>query len=233
VLEEHDRGARAETALSDSAGTRDVAWTERARVLYERAVFGGDQEAIGVATRELDSVEADLALARGRILHARFLEDRSPDSAELALFASAADLYRRLGDLRGQAEALFWVGTFHQVVGKDDIAALPALQQAHELASQVGDKLTLSYVVRHLAFADWAAGRADLARARLEESVALRREVGFLPGVAAALLALAEFNAEHDQPDEARRLLHEARRVAEASEAGGVLRWIEQQEAKP
>src|SRR6266550_692989 len=45
----------------------------RANALYERAVFGGDAEALPAADRELDGVEADLSLARGRVLHARFL----------------------------------------------------------------------------------------------------------------------------------------------------------------
>ena len=39
---------------------------DHARLLYERAVFDGDADALGIAGRELDGVEADLALARGR-----------------------------------------------------------------------------------------------------------------------------------------------------------------------
>jgi tetratricopeptide repeat protein len=150
---------------------------------------------------------------------------------ELTLFERSADLYGQLGDLNGRAEALFWIGTFHQVVEKDDIAALPPLQQAHALATRIDDRLTLSYVVRHLAFVEWAAGRGEPARVRLEESLALRRELQFLPGVAAALLTLAEFNAEHGQPQEARRLLQEARQVAESCDAAGVLTGIAEQEA--
>jgi hypothetical protein len=46
---------------------------ERARLLYERAVYGGDASALETADRELDAVEADLALARGRVIHTRFL----------------------------------------------------------------------------------------------------------------------------------------------------------------
>jgi len=36
---------------------------ERSRLLYERAVYGGDADALETADRELDAVEADLALA--------------------------------------------------------------------------------------------------------------------------------------------------------------------------
>jgi len=95
---------------------------ERCRLLYERALFQGDRAALVAAGRELDAVEADLTLARGRLIHGRFLEQRTadPDKAaedlrELALFDRAVRLYQALGDLRGEAEALFWVGCCHQV----------------------------------------------------------------------------------------------------------------------
>jgi hypothetical protein len=58
--------------------------------MYERAVFRGDDAALVAADRELDGVEADLALARGRIVHARFLARRVEDPAELPLFERAA-----------------------------------------------------------------------------------------------------------------------------------------------
>jgi tetratricopeptide (TPR) repeat protein len=201
---------------------------ERAAALYERAVFGGDRDAVAAAERELDGVEADLALARGRILHARFLEQREEDPRELELFERAAELYRRLENVRGEAQARFGIGIVHQVVRGDGDAALPSFEKADELARQAEDKLTISYVVRHLAFADMAAGRMDTARERFEESVRLRREVGFLPGVAAGLLALAELADEIGQKDEARVLLDEAAAVAESSGAFGILHWIEE-----
>jgi hypothetical protein len=47
---------------------------EQTRRLYERAVFGGDASGLAEAERYVSAVEADLALARGRILHARFLD---------------------------------------------------------------------------------------------------------------------------------------------------------------
>jgi hypothetical protein len=85
----------------------------------------------------------------------------------------------------------------------------------------------MSYAVRHLAFADDDAGRHGQAWARFEESVELRRAEGFLPGVAAGLLTLGEVAAEQGRPDEARRLLKEARTVAEQVGAEPFLRRIE------
>jgi tetratricopeptide (TPR) repeat protein len=198
----------------------------RAKELYEQAVFGGEAAALATADRALDGVEADLALARGRIVHARFLADRQEDPGELALFERAARLYGQLGDLRGEAEALFWVGTFYQVIRDDYEAGLPALQRSYELAAQAGDRLTLSYAARHLGFAAAVSGDHDTARDRLTESVRLRREIGFQPGVAAGLLALADLASRTGDGPRARELVDEAQAVAEASGAHGILRWI-------
>jgi tetratricopeptide (TPR) repeat protein len=203
---------------------------ERARELYERAVFAGEPEATELAEVELDGVEADLALARGRILHARFLADRRRDDAEQRLFERAAEVYERLGDRRGEAEALFWVGTFHQVVAGDSAAAAPLFDRARALAQADGDRLTLSYVERHRGFLAQEGGRLKEARGLLEESVRLRRELEFLPGVAAGLLALAELELEAGDRDRATGLLEEARRVAVESDADGILRWIAEAE---
>lgn len=198
---------------------------EHARELYERAVFYGDQSALLGAERDLDGVEADLALARGRLLHARFFEAREEDALELTLFERAVALYRRHGDVRGEGEALFWVGIVHQVVRDDSSRALPILERAYDLAERSGDRLTASYAARHIGFALAAAGREG-ARERLEESVRLRREVGFEPGLAAGLLALAELARREGRSGDARTLLAEADDVAEACGAHGVRRWI-------
>jgi len=202
---------------------------ERARQLYERAVFGGDASALQVADRELDALDAGLCLARGRIMHARALADRQPDPRELALFERAATLFAQLGDRRGEAEATFWIGTYHQVLAGDQQAARPALERARSLAVELGDQLLLSYAVRHLGFAA-AMADGDLERARtlLEESLRLRRALDFQPGVAAALLALAELEARAGNRPQADRLLGEAQQVAIASQANGILHWIEQ-----
>ncbi|KKK06245.1 tetratricopeptide repeat protein [Micromonospora sp. HK10] len=201
---------------------------ELARELYERAVFGGDADALVTADRALDGVEADLALARGRVLHARYLAEEVEDPRELELFERAAELYRQLGDERGEGEARFWVGCLHQVIRGDGDAAAPAFARARELATRAGDKLTLSYVLRHLAFLDQAAGRLDATRQLMEESTRLRREVGFLPGVAANLLALGYLAAEQGDPEGALGLVDEATQVAEACSAHGIVRWAEE-----
>jgi tetratricopeptide (TPR) repeat protein len=212
---------------------------ERARLLYERAVYGGDVSALATADRELDAVEADLSLARGRVIHTRFLaqldeelERLTEDPRELALFERATELYRELGDVRGEAESLFWVGCFHQVVRQDDDTAVPVLEQSYELGSQVGDKRTMSDALRHLGIAEHRAGRLDAARQRLEESVRLRREIGLLPGVAANLVGLAYIAAGDGHHDEALALLKEAGAIAEASDAHRITHQVEEARAQ-
>ena len=211
---------------------------ERARLLYERAVFDGDADALATADCELDRVEADLSLARGRVIHTRFLEQRdedperaAEDPGELALFERAAGLYRRLADGRGEAEALFWIGCLHQVVRRDDQTAVPILERSRELAEQAGDRGTMSEALRHLGIAEHRAGRLGSAREQLEESTRLRREIGLMPGVAANLVGLAYIAAADDRRDDALALLAEAAAIAEAAGAHRITRQVDEARA--
>jgi tetratricopeptide (TPR) repeat protein len=149
----------------------------QAGLLYERAVFTGAAEPLAEADRQLDAAEADLAVARGRNMHTRFLLHRDQDPAgaaedpgELPLFERAAALYRALGDVRGEGEALFWVGCCYQVARRDNEVAVPVLERSLELAAQAGDQAVMAEALRHLGIAAHAAGRLDEARQRLEES---------------------------------------------------------------
>src|SRR5262245_60960115 len=188
-----------------------------AGLLYEQAVFAGTAGSLAEADRELDGAEADLAVARGRLVHARFLLRRESDSAaaredpvELPLFERAAELYRALGDSAGEAEALFWVGCFHQVVRRDNDTANPVLEQSLKLASQAGDKATMALALRHLAIAAHGNGHLEVARQQLEESTRLRRELGLLPGEAANMVGLAYIAAAQERRDDALALLSQA-----------------------
>lgn len=211
---------------------------ERARFLYERFVYRGDTSALEVADQELDAVEADLALARGRIIHGRFLAQRNADpeqanqqAEELDLFERAAQLSQALGNVPVEAESLFWIGCFHQVVRRDNDAAVPFLERSCELAAQIGDKLTMSDALRHLGIAEHASGRLDTARERLEASSQLRREIGLMPGVAANLVGLIYIAAAQGRREEALALASEAAAIAEASGAYAILQQVHEARA--
>jgi tetratricopeptide (TPR) repeat protein len=211
---------------------------ERSRLLYERALHEADRDALAAADRELDAAEADLALARGRVLHGRFLEQRASDPAsaredprELALFERASRLYQHLGDLRGEAEALFWIGCCHQVVRRDNDTAVPVLDRSLLLAEQAGDQRTMAEALRHLGIADHAAGRLDAARTRLEESAALRHQAGQPVGVAANQVGLAYIAAAQGRRDDALAILGEAAAITTAHGAPGIRRQIDEARA--
>jgi tetratricopeptide (TPR) repeat protein len=211
---------------------------ERATERYQRAVFQGDPGGLAAASRELDAVEADLSMARGRVFHGRFLTGTGPAGAsgtveELAFFERAADLYRSLGDARGEGEALLWIGIYHQVVGRDQEAAVPVLERAAALARRdPGDPLTLSYALRHLGIAAHAAGDLDTARARLEESTQLRRDLDFRPGVAANLVGLAHLSAAQGRPDDVPAILAEAAELATEAGAHAILAQVAEARAE-
>lgn len=201
--------------------------------LHELAVFSGDAGPLAEADRELDAAEADLAVARGRLMHTRFLlrRDQDPDAApeipdELPLFERAAALYRSLGDARGEAEALFWVGCFHQVMGRDNATAVPVLERSLELAAGAGDKAVMAETLRHLGIAAHFGGQPEAARQRLEESTRLRRELGHLPGAAANMVGLAYVAAAQGRGDDARAILDEAAALAQAGQASRILEQV-------
>ncbi|GIF76675.1 tetratricopeptide repeat protein [Asanoa siamensis] len=202
-----------------------------ARERYEAAVFAGADGGLDTADRALDGVEADTALARGRIRHARYLSARAAgeqpaeDPTEIALFERALELYRSLGDTRGEAEAQFLVGCYHQVVRGDMDTTEPMFARARDLAEAAGDDLTRSYALRHLAFAAQHAGRVAEAHAALAESTRLRRDLGFTAGVAANLVAEAYFTAEGG-PGDPSALLDEAATLAVESGAHAVAGWV-------
>ena len=210
----------------------------QAGLLYERAVFTGDAELLADADRELDPAEADLAMARGKLMHTRFLlrRDQDPSAAdidpgELPLFERAAGLYRGLGDTRGEAAALFWIGCFHQVIGRDDATAVPVLEQSLELASQAGAKAVMSEALRHLGIAAHACGDLETARQRLEESTRLRRELGLLPAVAANLVGLAYIAAAQGRAGDALALIAEGSQIAQAARADRILQQLDEARA--
>ncbi len=212
---------------------------ERARRDHEQAVFGRDEDGLVAADADLDSLEADLAIARGRVAHARYLQQRragderpAEDPRELELFTRAAQLYRGVGDSRGEADALFWIGCCLQVIRDDDGLAVPYFERARDLADQAGDKLSVSYSLRHLGFARLTAGDLDAAWQLMQESTVLRREADFLPGVAANLIALADIAALQGRRDEALALAAEAEATASECEAHGLAAMAVQTRAR-
>lgn len=202
------------------------------RAIYDDASFSGDVTALDNGVRELRAAEAQLALARGRFLHAQYLKDRTDRPEELAHFTEAARSFSDLGDIRAEADATFWAATYHQVVRGDDSNAVPLLERALHLANEAGDPLVMSYVLRHLAFVDVDAGRLDQGKERFEESVRLRRQIDFFPGVAAGLIPLADLAVRIGDRATAERLLGEAETICRDHELRAVAQWVAEARAR-
>lgn len=200
---------------------------DHALAAYERATFGGADDAVALGDAHLDQVEAALSLARGRLTHARFLDSRQPEPSERELFQRAIQLYAGADDTRGEGEATFWLATYHQVVEGDHHAAEPLLRRAETLAAEAGDDLTHSYVLRHLCFVAQHHGRLDDAQALLEESTGLRRRLGHQAGVAANLIGFAYLAAARDRAEEVPAHLDAAAELAIEAGADGVLGWVD------
>ncbi len=196
----------------------------RADLFNEQALFAGSADARRAAGRELDRVEARLEAERGRVLHARFLSRRDrEDPRELAHFEASLAAARRARDPLLVGWARFWIGIVWQVIRDDHKTALPHFRAAYRAGHEHGSGLLASYAVRHLAFAWETAGRHADAWRGFQESLELRRAERFWPGVAAALLTLAEIANDHGRRAEARRLLAEGRRLAKRSGATAFL----------
>jgi tetratricopeptide (TPR) repeat protein len=209
------------------------------RLLYERAIFTGDVGALTEADGVLDAVEADLSLARGRVIHGRFLAQREhdpqlarADPRELALFQRSAELYEALADVAGQAAALFWIGCFHQVARGDDAAAVPVLERSLQLAGQAGDTATMAEALRHLGIAAHRSGQLDVARQRLEAAAQLRRESGALAGVASNQVGLIYIAIAEGRRDDALALAEEALALAGAAGASTIARHVQEARAQ-
>jgi thioredoxin-like negative regulator of GroEL len=87
-------------------------------------VFTGDAELVAAADRELDAAEADLAVARGRLMHARFLLRRETGhlpgaAANLVGLAYVAAAQKRSSDalaLLDEAEAIARSSAAHRIL---------------------------------------------------------------------------------------------------------------------
>jgi hypothetical protein len=66
----------------------------------------------------------------------------------------------------------------------------------------------------------------------LEESTRLRREIGAWPGVASNLVGLIYIAAGQDRREDGLALAEEARAIAEANGAPGLLRQIDEARAQ-
>jgi tetratricopeptide (TPR) repeat protein len=137
---------------------------ERSRLLYERALFDGDGDALAVAERELDAVEADLTLARGRVIHGRFLERRTEDPDQA-------------GDKKTMSEALRHLGIAEHRAGRLD-AARQRLEESTRLRQEIGSLPGVAANLVGLTYIAAGQGRRADALALIEKAATIAEASG-------------------------------------------------------
>jgi hypothetical protein len=208
----------------DGIETRD-ALLERMEILSDQNLFVRDRRAemedvlqqlsdLAKATRD-PALEA-FVLSRGAFaLHAEFLAnpDAGEPPKEMSLLVRALAIRQSLADRRGVAESLFLLGLVQQIERQAGPAARVFFKRSYAIAREVGDIVLMSYAVRHLGYLEQAAGRLTDAQRAFEESLALREEAGWRPGIAAAQLDLASVLAAKGDRATARALATSADQV--------------------
>jgi tetratricopeptide (TPR) repeat protein len=226
-------------SMLEPLGDDPAALCERILVLADENLLARDRsDELDAALGKLEggapgdpAVQAFVLDRKGLKLHGEFLRDRNsgepPD--ELSLFEQALAIRRELGDEAAIAESIFHVGLVHQIVRGDQEGSRPFFDESYERARAAGDRLLMSYAIRHVAFCDQEAGDLERAEAGFRESLTLRVEAGWVPGIAAAQLGLALLLEERGAHDEAVELARAARTGFESLGAGRFLGLVERE----
>ncbi|MFD7921706.1 hypothetical protein ACFV3R_21065 [Streptomyces sp. NPDC059740] len=211
--------------LEPFAGRDARAALRRTELLIERCAFTGQGWAAAEdALRQAEALAGDdderggAACERGHLAYtatALHVRDRS-DEASAALGRAAALL---APTSRGRAALDYRRGLLAEQSASPQ-SARAAFRRAHAAATTHGDALLLSSTWRHLAGLALAEGEKAEARHGFSESLRLREELGFVVGMAPALVALAEVVPAA----EADRLRAEAARLFRLM--GGVPTWL-------
>lgn len=212
--------------LEPLAGQDPTTALRRAALLVERSMFTGDgwaaaEEALRAAEAAAvtDDERGAAACERGQLAYAATVlgvRDRT-DEARAALGRSAALLppsspVRPLLDYRR--------GLLAEHFGDAPQAARAAYRRAHSGATAQGDELLCSFTWRHLAGLAAREGELTEARHGFTESLRIREKLGYLVGMAPALVSLADVRPE----PEAGRLREEAGRLYRL--LGSVPTWL-------
>lgn len=215
-------------------------WLTIGRILTDEGAFGGKDT---VAKREAALNQAlDLAKstsqahllgsiydALGFSLHITYIDSgqsKEPED-ELDFFQRGLELRQKDGTRSQIAESIFHVGLVHDVIRRDYETALKYHQEAYDLAHEANDKVTASYAIRHIGFAHVVANEMEAAREALMESLQLREEAGFTPGIAFALAALANLDTRTGDKESALARLVRSRDMLESLGATSRVAWVE------
>lgn len=114
----------------------------------------------------------------------------------------ALELRRELGDPRGEAEALYYLGILDERTGDVD-HALERYRASYAIADRHDLALEKSYAGRHIAFVLQDRGELQEALTLFEESLALRERIGFRIYLPFSHIAVGDVQLELGRPEAA------------------------------
>ncbi len=207
----------------------DEAARQRARLTGWRAAVlqaqGRHSEAIRWCTMAI--AEAEGAGEKAALAHAYFILDwayvASGRAAEARYSARALEIYRELGDLRGQAVVSNNMGGFAYYEGRWN-DALELYEQGRQARERTGDPVNAAEGTANIGEIFSDQGRLPEAESLLREALAVWRAAGYERGIALAVSQLGRVAYRLGRQQDAERLLEEAStRFRDAGSQGGML----------
>jgi tetratricopeptide (TPR) repeat protein len=200
--------------------------TERGRVLMDRSFFhrkdpGPARAALEEGLDLAEAVKDDRVAADARQYIAQLDYNDAFESKDWekprGAFLTVLGVRERLGDRRGVAETLFYLGLTYEQDGKPE-PAMERYARSLAISEEVGDIVLQSYANRHIGGIQEERAELSAARKSIDREIDLRRRGGFAVGIPFALLQKADFLAAHGGEDggkEAVLLLEDAIAAAE------------------
>jgi predicted ATPase/class 3 adenylate cyclase len=149
-----------------------------------------------------------------------------PDGIGLAALQEALDLYRALGDERGQANVLWGIGNREYFLN-DPSAGVVALAEALEIFRRVGDRTMEAWTLHMLGSAKLRLGDTEASRGLFGAALRLFNESGDAAGLTLLFDDLASQAAADGDPERAARLWGAARSLS-ASTGAGLASFVDQ-----
>jgi len=183
------------TILGDSTSTRRRhALVGRARAeMWLRHNVEAHAD-LDTAIAEAEAVGDQLVIARARTVEGELLANEARYEESLQILEIALDLFRELGDRRGEAAALRRMGFTHLLAGDHDIAE-PLLLEALHAFQDIGSRKGVAWANQNLAWVAFLRGESDVAEERLQKAVSMFEDIGDFGGLgwARGLLAWVYF----------------------------------------
>jgi predicted ATPase/class 3 adenylate cyclase len=147
------------------------------------------------------------------------LGNADPDGVGWASLEEALELYRALGDERGQANILWGMGNKRYFQG-DPQAGIAELDQALQIYRRVGDRTMEAWALHMLGAGLLRLGDGEAARAPVRDALRLFQESGDAAGLTLVFDDLAALAAYDGDAERAARLWGAARSLSTATGAG-------------